>query len=221
MTSANAYMSFKKVTRVPNDVMHICNGRSATANFSLGVSNDEYPALYLHANDQTYRVDISRMIDSIVGASAAADDEWEPLTAGQYDGIWGNKQVTANITWMHDHTMAHIEYHRRDRAPIRDWRVGQRIKNQLVGAEWEAIELYPAESRVVDTANSWHLWCMEWMPFGFETGERATQDQLDASKNVHHAMQRDDPYVDTSGWNEDDAMTQPVRTPVTMGPEGA
>ena len=47
---------------------------------------------------------------------------------------------------------------RRDKEPIHDWRDLQRIKNDLVGPEHEAVELYPAESRVVDTANQYHLW---------------------------------------------------------------
>jgi hypothetical protein len=39
-----------------------------------------------------------------------------------------------------------------------DWRDLQAIKNQLCGDEAEAIQLFPAESRVVDTANQYHLW---------------------------------------------------------------
>ena len=99
--------------------------------------------------------------------------------------MWGNFQVTAAIvkSTLEDGTgYAQISYHRRDRAPIRDWRVGQRIKNQLCGPEWEAIELYPAESRTVDTANEYHMWAMEGQfPFGFEKGEKATQAQIDES----------------------------------------
>lgn len=34
------------------------------------------------------------------------------------------------------------------------------IKNALVGPEHEAIELYPAESRKVDSANQYHLWAL-------------------------------------------------------------
>jgi hypothetical protein len=54
----------------------------------------------------------------------------------------------------------HLSIRRQDRAACRDWRHFQQIKNQLCGAEREAIELYPAESRVVDTANQFHLWVM-------------------------------------------------------------
>ena len=60
---------------------------------------------------------------------------------------------------------------RHDRQPCRDWRHFQQIKNELVGPEHEAVELFPAESRLVDTANEYHLWvqaapCMR-VPFGF------------------------------------------------------
>lgn len=52
-----------------------------------------------------------------------------------------------------------------------DWREMQRVKNELVGPEWEAVELYPAESRVVDTANQFHLWCFPFrLGFGFGAG---------------------------------------------------
>lgn len=40
-----------------------------------------------------------------------------------------------------------------------DWREMQRVKNELCGPEWEAVEMYPAESRVIDTANQYHLFC--------------------------------------------------------------
>lgn len=54
---------------------------------------------------------------------------------------------------------AHLNIRRRDGKPIfRDWRHFQQIKNELLGAECEAVELYPAESRKVDTSNKYHLW---------------------------------------------------------------
>lgn len=68
---------------------------------------------------------------------------------------------------------AHLNIRRRDgKAIFRDWRHFQEIKNQLVGPECEAVELYPAESRVVDTSNKYHLWCCTdptfRFPFGFD-----------------------------------------------------
>lgn len=62
----------------------------------------------------------------------------------------------------------HLSIRRNDRQPCRDWRDFQHIKNELCGPEWEGLELYPAQSRLVDAANQYHLWCTpERLPFGF------------------------------------------------------
>lgn len=49
---------------------------------------------------------------------------------------------------------------RRDRRAIHDWRHLQKIKNDIAGPEREAIEVYPAESRLVDTNNQYHLFVL-------------------------------------------------------------
>lgn len=54
--------------------------------------------------------------------------------------------------------LVHVSIKRVDKAPVHDWRHFQEIKNMLVGPSFEAVELYPAEDRVVDTANQYHLW---------------------------------------------------------------
>jgi hypothetical protein len=48
----------------------------------------------------------------------------------------------------------------RDDTARHDWREFQWIKNELCGEEWEAIELYPSEKRMVDSVNQFHLWCL-------------------------------------------------------------
>lgn len=69
--------------------------------------------------------------------------------------------------------MLHLSIKRRDRAAIHDWRELQQIKNMLVGPENEGCEIYPAESRLVDTSNQYHLWVLKYAearwPFGFPT----------------------------------------------------
>ena len=65
-----------------------------------------------------------------------------------------------------------LRIRRRDGARmLRDWHHFQAIKNQLVGAECEGIELYPAESRKVDVGNEYHMFCCHvpgWrFPFGW------------------------------------------------------
>ena len=55
-----------------------------------------------------------------------------------------------------------------------DWRELQAIKNAILGAECEAVEIYPAESRLMDEANQFHLWGCSTpgvrIPFGTPSG---------------------------------------------------
>jgi len=55
-----------------------------------------------------------------------------------------------------DNGMVHLSIRRLDRSHEHDWREYQEIKNQLLGEECEAFEIYPAESRCVDLANQFH-----------------------------------------------------------------
>jgi hypothetical protein len=44
--------------------------------------------------------------------------------------------------------------------PIHDWSVLQGIKNEIVGPEFEAVELYPAQSRLMKRECCYHLWIL-------------------------------------------------------------
>lgn len=79
----------------------------------------------------------------------------------------------------------HLSVKRLDKEVMHDWRDLQRIKNELVGPEAEGVELYPADSRLVDTANQYHLWCFEdfRFPFGFD-------DRLVAEETIAGSKQR-------------------------------
>ncbi len=49
------------------------------------------------------------------------------------------------------------------------WPHRQRIKNELIGEDWTAIEVFPPENQVVDEANCYHLWVLPQqmtLPFG-------------------------------------------------------
>lgn len=80
------------------------------------------------------------------------------------------RDVKTDINWP---PMVHLSIKRLDREPIHDFRELQAIKNELVGPENEGVELYPAESRLVDSANQFHLWVLaspdERFPFGFSS----------------------------------------------------
>lgn len=54
-----------------------------------------------------------------------------------------------------------------DQTAHHDWRDFQQIKNMLVGDEWVGIELYPAESQLVDPSNQFFMYvvpksCVGW-----------------------------------------------------------
>lgn len=63
-----------------------------------------------------------------------------------------------------------------DKSARHDWRDLQRIKNEVVGPQYDAVEIYPAEKKLVDTSNQYHLWVfLDFeIPFGFN--ERAVGD---------------------------------------------
>lgn len=71
-----------------------------------------------------------------------------------------------------DGKWAVLGIHSHDGAPRHDWRDFQNIKNDLVGPDWEAIELYPAEERKLDPSNYYMLWCAPKIPIGMNTGRR-------------------------------------------------
>lgn len=88
--------------------------------------------------------------------------------------VWRNSLYTVT-KWdrlIGEITVTHLSIKRNDGAAVRDWRHWQRIKNELCGPEREGVEIFPAESRLVDGANQYHLWVLSdggRIPFGFET----------------------------------------------------
>ena len=104
------------------------------------------------------------------------DEPWTPLQRATdlqgrrqcFDGrdlfdIYKNSRYTVmtrviKSTAEGDPDIVHLSIKRNDKAPILKWRDLQRIKNDLVGPECEAVQIFPAESRLVDTSNQYHLY---------------------------------------------------------------
>lgn len=112
--------------------------------------------------------------------------QYERLKA---DDVWINDEYQVNIDRNPPHSFPdtvlwHLSIKRRNKNPVHDWRDLQAIKNVLVGREYEAIELYPASSRVVDGANQYHLWVFKSidgvdappLPFGWHCPRAVTSD---------------------------------------------
>lgn len=91
--------------------------------------------------------------------------------------------------WEFEDGSCHVSFKRNDRAAAKDWREFMAIKNDLVGIDREAIEIYPSEANLVDAANEYHLWVYPpgvISDMGFATGE------LLAGYNAHdHAKYRE------------------------------
>ena len=104
---------------------------------------------------------------------------------------WLNDRYVVIVSRHEEGHVAHLSIRRQDRKPARDWRDFQRIKDQLAGPDVEAIELYPARARVVDTANQYWLWCF---PPGFQLplgmAEGVVCDEADGGPNIGKAEQR-------------------------------
>lgn len=81
-----------------------------------------------------------------------------------------NNLYTVTVRPMGAAGATHLSIRTNDRHWRHDWRHLQRIKDELLGPDVEAVELYPAAHRLVDAANQFHLWALpagEQFPIGF------------------------------------------------------
>jgi hypothetical protein len=89
-----------------------------------------------------------------------------------YPGLWNVVEVWKNnlyiVQVVREETawgeVDRLLVRRNDSAPVRSWSDMQRIKNEIRGPERVAVEVYPPESVLVDSANIYHLWVL---PEGF------------------------------------------------------
>ena len=83
---------------------------------------------------------------------------WFDETEECYNGF---PEQNGEVVW--------LSIKRIDKEPIHDWRDLQRIKNDICGPESNAMEIYPAESRLMDTSNQYHLFVFQHqIPIGFQ-----------------------------------------------------
>jgi len=98
------------------------------------------------------------------------------------------KELRNGWTW--------LSIKRLDKDSIHDWRAFQQIKNMICGEEREAVEVYPAESRLVDTSNQYHLFVLpkgRKFPLGFN--DRIVVDgtgEIDKESNTRQRPFKDD-----------------------------
>ena len=81
---------------------------------------------------------------------------------------WANNLYSGCVEWVGE--WAHISFKRHDRGTEIPWQHKQWIKNDILGKEWEAVEMFPAESRLLNTANQYHLWGTRSIRVGYPVG---------------------------------------------------
>ena len=117
---------------------------------------------------------------------------WTPFMKMVIDGrdCWGNSRYIVFVKYIkpeaegHD-TMIHLTIIRRDQGPDIPFRDFMRIKNEIIGPEYDFIQRFPPESSLVDVANSYHLFGFDnpdfrW-PFGWKT-RRVSEVELNGTK---------------------------------------
>lgn len=130
---------------------------------------------YMSLNDAKAKAMVQDMVDNY---GSTPEQALEILNKTLKDVVMVNSRYQVNINrYKHNDggpDMVHLSIKRRDKEAVgvERFRDFQRIKNELVGPECEAIELYPSESRLVDSANQYHLWAIDdaafrW-PIGFD-----------------------------------------------------
>lgn len=111
-------------------------------------------------------------------------------------------QVTVQTFGDPENPVFHLSIKRHDRLPIHDWRHLQAIKNEIVGPDRLAVEIYPEEHRLVDTSNQYHLWVppLDYeLPFGFHEYMVSSDAQVkifnaERERGDHKGRQREFQY---------------------------
>ena len=71
-----------------------------------------------------------------------------------------DKDYEAIVNLQNKSGMVQVVVRRKDGRRIRNhWQVMLRIKNEVIGPKYFGYEVYPPADEVIDTANTYHLWC--------------------------------------------------------------
>lgn len=128
------------------------------------------------------------IIEKAIRAGMTRELAEESVRTYKHDKMYANAYYTVFVTPQlkadgskPNPLMVHISISNKKKGTVHDWRDLQQIKNDLVGKQYEAVELYPAEDRLVDMANQYHLWCVAdekfRFPFGFNQGRVTSNEQ--------------------------------------------
>jgi hypothetical protein len=97
--------------------------------------------------------------------------------------VYRNREYTATVSEVatgddYFGVVTYLMCARNDGAAVHSWLDLQQIKTQLIGAEAIALEVYPAESHLLDTANCYHLWILRGRAQNFPLDLKVLQRNL-------------------------------------------
>ena len=93
-------------------------------------------------------------------------------TASKLFAVWKCRKYAVLVRRFPDETMLLTIA---DPTCRHNWHDMQRIKNDVLGPNWAAVEVYPPQHLVVDEANFYHLWCtIEKLRIGWDDGGEYT-----------------------------------------------
>ena len=147
--------------------------------------------------DKTERkAEIQKIYNSFKRAHKAGVINLKPtlqLAKGEFKDLshlrwWATDIYSASEQWFNGRV--NISFKRHDRGTDIPWQHKQWSKNDILGEEWEAVELFPAESRLLNTANQYHLWGEPKIPVGFPV--RYVTDETHDTKAKQTLQRRDD-----------------------------
>lgn len=103
------------------------------------------------------------------GARRPIPEGWTVLRNNVYTVVIDRARDENQVYEFMGMLVMHLSIKRNDRKPVHSWADLQWLKNQIAGEEAEAVELFPAESRVLDAANQTHLWVVNGrFPIGWD-----------------------------------------------------
>ena len=71
---------------------------------------------------------------------------------------WQSKDKKYEVMFDEINGFKHLRIRRFDNKPIRNFMVIQEIKNDLLGKDVIAVEIFPKQSDFIDGSNTYHLW---------------------------------------------------------------
>jgi len=129
------------------------------------------------------RVEVAEMV-----RAKFPDISDDAIDALMPDETWGNDRYTVNVHLLDADRDGFVELavHNHRRTPHVPWRHLQQIKDEVMGADREAVQLFPAQGRLVDTANEY--WLQVYPTGKAPMRRRGVKLGMDHGRNVSYAL---------------------------------